>query len=484
MNIVFVTGHKELWDSILTKHEIVSPMEYLMDERFVSGKYRVINLCKDYSYQSKGYYVSLLAEARGHKIIPPIMTVQDSKSHSIIESLQETIEEDIEHCLKPIKSDEFILSVYFGKNLAAKYDKLCRKLYGFFPHPMFRVVFHRSKRWRVKKIQVLSITDLIPSHYEFLAQAVDDFCQKRFYKRNKGKKVAYDIAMLYNPNEACPPSDRQALKKFVKAGEDLGLSVTLITKDDYRFISEYDGLFIRETTSVNHHTYRFARKAQAEGLLTIDDPESILKCTNKVYLAEYLNKNNIPSPKTWIISANNYRDYLAEIEFPCVIKLPDSSFSQGVKKVEDKAEYLAVMKKFFQISDLLIVQSYTPSEYDWRIGIIDNQVFYACRYYMAKDHWQIIDWKDGKKTYGNFETLPIDEVPDAIKKTALKATRGIGCGLYGVDLKIVNNKPYIIEVNDNPSIDEGVEDKIKECNVYDHIMRYFLKYLNELHGHV
>ena len=35
--------------------------------------------------------------------------------------------------------------------------------------------------------------------------------------------------------------------------------------------------------TLDHHTYGFSRRAAAEGLLVIDDPDSILKCNNKVY---------------------------------------------------------------------------------------------------------------------------------------------------------------------------------------------------------
>ncbi len=43
-------------------------------------------------------------------------------------------------------------------------------------------------------------------------------------------------------------------------------------------------------------------------------------------------------------------------------------------------------------------------------------------------------------------------------------------GLYGVDIKEVNGKFYIIEVNDNPSIDAGVEDAHLGDQLYLNIM--------------
>ena len=44
--------------------------------------------------------------------------------------------------------------------------------------------------------------------------------------------------------------------------------------------------------------------------------------------------------------------------------------------------------------------------------------------------------------------------------TALKAANLIGDGLYGVDLKQIGKKVYVIEVNANPNIDAGMEDQI------------------------
>ncbi|WP_225986325.1 ATP-grasp domain-containing protein, partial [Janibacter melonis] len=97
----------------------------------------------------------------------------------------------------------------------------------------------------------------------------------------------------------------KAIQQFMEAGDALGFYTELITKEDYRRLSEFDALFIRETTSVNHHTYRFARRAQSDGLVVIDDPVSILRCTNKVYLAELLTKAKVAIPKTMIIHRQN-----------------------------------------------------------------------------------------------------------------------------------------------------------------------------------
>lgn len=121
---------------------------------------------------------------------------------------------------------------------------------------------------------------------------------------------------------------------------------------------------------------------------------------------------------------------------------------------------------------MVIAQEFMPSEYDWRIGVLDQAPLYACKYFMAKNHWQIYDWKsDSKEKWGASETMPLEDVPEIVIKTAVKAASLIGDGLYGVDLKMVNNEVYVIEINDNPNIDEGIEDAILKEELYNRIMK-------------
>jgi glutathione synthase/RimK-type ligase-like ATP-grasp enzyme len=230
---------------------------------------------------------------------------------------------------------------------------------------------------------------------------------------------------------------------------------------------------------VNHYTYRFARRAEADGLISIDDATSILRCTNKVYLAELLTKAKVPIPRTMIIHKDNRGQVIKELGLPCVLKKPDSSFSQGVVKVKDAEGLNRELDDMLETSELIIGQEFMPTEYDWRIGILDKQPLFACKYYMAKDHWQIYNWS-GKKsdTTGHVETMPIEEVPFFVMHTALKAANLIGDGLYGVDLKELDEKAYVIEINDNPSIDNGWEDQILKKDLYLAIMKSIKKRLD------
>jgi glutathione synthase/RimK-type ligase-like ATP-grasp enzyme len=91
---------------------------------------------------------------------------------------------------------------------------------------------------------------------------------------------------------------------------------------------------------------------------------------------------------------------------------------------------------------------------------------------MAKGHWQIYNWKAKKKDDqdGNADCLPMEEVPKKVLKMAIKSAKLIGEGLFGIDIKVIDNKPMVIEINDNPNIDFGVEDRFYGDLVYSKIL--------------
>ena len=287
------------------------------------------------------------------------------------------------------------------------------------------------------------------------------------------------MAILFDPTEAHQPSDEKAIQKFVRAAQRHDIQTEIISHDDYSRLGEFDALFIRQTTAVNHFTFRFASRAQAEGLVVIDDPESILRCTNKVYLAELLERHDIAGPKTMIVHRDNLDEVCEKVGFPIILKQPDSAFSQGVKKAKTREEFDAVSTLLFKDTELLIAQEFIQTDFDWRIGVLDRKPIYAAKYFMARKHWQIIaNAKEGEADYGKVEAVPVELVPQAVMRSAVKAGSLIGDGLYGVDVKQIGRSAYVIEVNDNPSIDAGYEDTLLKDTLYDRIIEHFVMKLD------
>ena len=479
MGVLIVVENPRDWPLDIPDVNVVAARAYLTEPAYSEDHgARVFNLCKSYRYQSLGYYVSLLAEARGHKPLPSAHTIEDLQSQAMVRLLTEDLDELIQKSLAPIKSSRFELSIYFGHNVAARHDQLSRQLFGLLRAPLLRAYFdRRGSAWQLKSVRPIAASDIPETHMDFVVQAASDYFRGRKRRPRRRAVPRYDLAILVDPDNPEPASNARALKKFEKAGEGLGLAVEFITRGDLGRLGEFDALFIRDTTFVNHYTYRFSRQAAAEGLVVIDDPNSILKCNNKVYLAELLARHRLPAPRTLMVHRDNVAEIAPYLALPCVLKQPDSSFSMGVVKAETEVELQARVRALLDRSELIVAQEWLPTEYDWRVGVLDRRVLFVCRYYMAPGHWQIVKHGEQKHDYVEGPTVAysIGEVPEEVVKLGLKAANLIGDGFYGVDIKQVGNRFYVIEINDNPNVDAGNEDGVLKDALYREVMGVFLR---------
>lgn len=483
MKIYVVVNNPKDWLFYIPNVEVISAKSYLTDSHYSTTRFaKVINLCRSYRYQTIGYYVSLLAEARGHKPIPNVQTIQDLKSTTMTHFVSDELDELIQQSLKHITSSKFTLSIYFGRNLAKTYDRLSSHLFKEFQAPLLQAEFSwKNKKWILQNILPIIPSKIPKEHREFAEKRAQEYFGGKRMSMRKKANTRYDLGILYHPDEVNNPSDEKAIHRFVKAAESLGFYTEIIDKEDYTRLAEFDALFIRKATNVNHRIYRLARRAVAEGLVVIDDPQSILKCTNKVYLAEVMERHKIPIPKTVILHQDNVEEMIETLGFPCVLKQPDSTFSNGVVKVESKEHLFEILPELLDKSDLLIAQEFVPTPFDWRVGIFDRQPLFVCKYYMSRRHWQIYEkLHSGKILSGKSETLAVGMAPKKIVNLALKAANLIGNGLYGVDIKQTDTNCYVIEINDNPSIEAGVEDLVLQDELYLKIMSGILRRVENL----
>jgi glutathione synthase/RimK-type ligase-like ATP-grasp enzyme len=481
MNPLVVVENPQGWSLRLPGVEVISAREYLTDDRYPElRRVHVFNLCRRYGYQSFGYYVSLLAHARGHRPIPSVSTLQALGNTTMIRLVSGELEARIAKSLGPLRSDEFILSIYFGRNLVRRYDALSRELFTAFPAPFLRARFVREEgEWTLRGIRPIPTSEIPDDHRDFVLEQA-----QRYFRRPPGPATPdshrYDLALLWRPDDPDPPSDERAIRRFIRAGRAQGIRVQLIGPEDGARIPEYDALFLRETTAVEHHTYRMARRAQWEGMVVLDDPESILRCSNKVFQAELFRRHGLPTPETLVVHDGNVGAIEGTVGLPCVLKRPDGCFSSGVVKADDGAELERLLPSLFQESDLVVAQAWTPSSFDWRVGVLDGRVLFVCRYHMAPGHWQIIRSEKGRAgRYGRVEALPVESAPPRLLALALRAASLVGEGLYGVDLKEVDGRFLVMEVNDNPNIEAGMEDQATGDDLYLAIMKSFRRRLDE-----
>jgi glutathione synthase/RimK-type ligase-like ATP-grasp enzyme len=273
-----------------------------------------------------------------------------------------------------------------------------------------------------------------------------------------------------------PPSSPTSIKHFARIAEKMSVDVEPVTKRQLAELAEFDGLFIRETTSIDNHTYRFARRAWQEGMPVIDDPISMIRCTNKVFLMELLGQNQVPTPPTVILAEDtDLARAIDELGLPLVVKIPDGSFSRGIHKIESAAEFKRICDELFEETDLLLAQKFLPTEFDWRVGVLAGEPLFICQYRMARGHWQIVKHHaDGSSREGGFRAFDLDQAPPEVIDVAVRAARPIGEGFYGVDLKQTENGIVVMEVNDNPNLEHGIEDAVGKDEVWTRLLRWYI----------
>lgn len=477
MKTLLVVSNPKTWPITVEGVDVISSRDYLSSADLGNlRRVRVVNACGDYRYQSWGYYVSLLAEARGHRVVPSVRTIQDLKVGAVVRIESEDLEELIRTSLTGVTAPEFSLDIYFGETPEPAFQRVAGELSRLFHAPFLRARFTSSNGWSLRGLRAISVSEIPEEGVSFARAAAERHFKRRPRPATRPDQgLPLDLAILVDPDEQDPPSNSAALKKLVQAAERAGFDTELIGRDDYGRIGEFDALFIRQTTAVHDHTYRFASRAQSEGLAVIDDPMAILRCTNKVFLSELMRVVGVKTPETLIVYSDTRDEVEAKLGLPCVLKTPDSSFSRGVHRAETRSELSELLEEMFKTADVLIAQEYLPTEFDWRIGVLDGRPLFACKYFMARGHWQVYNWAGSDKgtVEGGWETLPVEEAPAPVVKAAVKAATAVGQGLFGVDLKEVDSTVLLVEVNDNPNLDAGVEDQVLGDALYDQLIQAF-----------
>ncbi|MBW7836232.1 MAG: RimK family protein [Sphingomonadales bacterium] len=480
--VILVENPKDM-PNAETPHKVITTRDYLQrPQLFEGGRPKLINLARSYNYQSEGYYCALLAEARGHRTMPAAETMLELGgkllyAHAIPE-LEDALNKSVAK-LTERPSEPYELLVCFNVAPDPAYERFARHLFDWFRCPILEVSIEPGPWFSIKRIRARTVDKLEDNEIIFFRHALHEHTKREWRSPKIKTPPDWSLAVLYDPNETLPPSDFESLKRFARVAERLKVEVEPITKRDLNRLAEFDALFIRETTSIDNHTYQFARRAVQEGMPVIDDPVSMIRCTNKIYLNELLRANNVATPKTVMIAQHKDLELAADmLGFPMVVKIPDGSFSRGVHKAESMDSLKELADKLFEDTDLILAQEFMPTKLDWRVGVLGGEPLFVCQYFMAKKHWQIIQHKpDGSAVEGSTKTFAVEDAPTHVVETGLKAAKLIGNGLYGVDIKEQDGKAYVIEVNDNPNLDHGVEDAALKDALWERLVQWFVQRL-------
>ena len=466
---LIVVDHLEEWEPFAVGADVAAAGDYLLGAGSHDAGGRVINLCRDGSYLSTGYYVSLLAEARGRRALPSVRTQLELSSNAATDRVRVRRPA----ALRDRELSES-LAVFFGRAADDAMAGIASAVFNRYPAPILTADVSTDGDWLIARgIRPKPFAELSDDEQTDFGDSLDHFSQ-RVWRAERHRRTQYDLAILTDDEEKLPPSNRGAIRRFEKAARAAGFLPEVIQPADAIRLLEFDALFIRCTTGINHFTYPLALQAAREGLAVIDDPDSILRCCNKVFLHDLLASHRIPMPATRVLVAASPPDLdqlVEDLGLPIVLKIPDGSFSRGVFKADDRQELEARVAELLSSSAVILAQAFVKTSFDWRIGVLEGRALYACRYRMARKHWQIIDnSRPDSPRSGDAEGVPLSRVPGAVVRAAVRAAKLIGDGLYGVDVKEVDGRPLIIEVNDNPTIDAGFEDQMLGDELYRQVI--------------
>ena len=285
MNVLVVVNHARDWPFDVDGARVVTAREYLTDPAYAeNASARVINLCRTDRYQGRGYYVSLLGEARGHRVLPEVKTLGDLQARHLDQLLGTAFIEHLQRALADWDGEECVVDAWFGRDPSRRNESLAQQLFATLRIPLLQAQFERDAgHWRFRSVRIVGPQEVPAVQHAFLVEAATDYLRRGTRSRAvEPPPESPAIAILFDADEPEPPSNATALEKFTDAARVLGMRPSFIGRDDIDRLDAFDALFIRDTTNVNHYTYQFARRAAAGGLVVVDDPDSIVKCTNKV----------------------------------------------------------------------------------------------------------------------------------------------------------------------------------------------------------
>jgi len=448
---------------------------------------KVINLCRNYDYLSMGYYCSLLAEARGDRVTPSVETILDLRQKTADSPRLAGLNRmagGLEEVPRSVYSLNF--HVFFGHIEDPQLSELARHSFELFRCPLLDISLERVEGvngWKIAQLVPLDPRDVDPARDSVFQEALEKFTRRSWRPAVVHSLPRMDLAVLYDPKEPLPPSRPETLQALVRVGRSMNIDVELIEKKDFSRLTQFDALFIRETTAVDNHTFKFSKKAASEGMPVLDDPVSILRCTNKAFLAELLQGSGVATPHTRLLSRRALPRLEDVLAYPVVLKVPDGSFSRNVKKAENWKQFQDIAQSMFKESAIILAQEFMYTDFDWRVGVLAGEPLFVARYFMTPENWQILKHTpDGKHVEGRTEAVAIKDTPRKVLDAAVRSARLVGDGLYGVDLKEHATGVYVIEINDNPNIDIGMEDAVLGDELYRRLLEHLLSRFEAPHG--
>ncbi|MDO5306458.1 MAG: D-alanine--D-alanine ligase [bacterium] len=180
-------------------------------------------------------------------------------------------------------------------------------------------------------------------------------------------------------------------------------------------------------------------------------------CMNKEYTKKVMAMSGLPLIKSvYLLPDENPVEKVAQLNYPLMIKPVSEGSSFGMNKVNNQEELVKAVEEARKYNANILIEEYLVG-ISTTVGVLEkNGKAFATEILELRPKKEWYDY-EAKYTKGMTEfILPAQispEMTEKVKRYAVKAFEACACsGVSRVDFLIVDDVPYILEVNTNPGM--------------------------------
>ena len=183
------------------------------------------------------------------------------------------------------------------------------------------------------------------------------------------------------------------------------------------------------------------------GAFMINTRNGMLTCDNKMSAYISFERDNIPTPRTALISNEKGLIHAHEKlggKYPVIMKTLTGTQGIGVSVVESEKSMVSVAQSLWKFGAALLLQEFLKFDFDNRTIVVDGRILASTKRISAK--------KDFRSNRHREATTAPYKVSDEERIVVLQAARSVGAYMVGVDHATVNNQLYVLECNGSPGV--------------------------------
>jgi len=186
---------------------------------------------------------------------------------------------------------------------------------------------------------------------------------------------------------------------------------------------------------------------EKSGAFMLNTKEGMLTCDNKMSAYISFERDNIPIPRTALISNEkglfNAHKRLGN-KFPVIIKTVRGTQGIGVSLIESENSMISVAQSLWKFGAPLLLQEYLKFDSDVRTIVIDGKVLASTKRTRSKK-----DFRSNIHRGGTTEPYNLSKEEHEI---VLNSARSVGAYMVGVDHAIIDKQVYVLECNGSVGI--------------------------------